>query len=192
MTHVDWDARTAYVEPTIEEGRSRWLGAGQALRFELCQAIARVLARDVAEGGSSRRATERLATIRADYRWLGPGKTALVTEQDGRQAWWTFGGLNANAALADRLRHLGVIIRRADNFSIAFDSSVSGRDLLSLTTVPRASLRSPLNDRALAGLKFSACLPESIARKELSLRLTDSESIDRVLDQPVTVVHVSA
>ena len=44
VTHIDWDARVAFVEPTKLEGKSRWLGSGQALRYSLCQAIQRVLA----------------------------------------------------------------------------------------------------------------------------------------------------
>jgi hypothetical protein len=34
VTTVDWDARVAYVQPTQDEGRSRWLGSGQALRYD--------------------------------------------------------------------------------------------------------------------------------------------------------------
>ena len=43
VKHVDWDRRQAFVEPTELRGRSRWLGAGQALSFALCQAVKSVL-----------------------------------------------------------------------------------------------------------------------------------------------------
>ncbi len=50
------------------------------------------------------------------------------------------------------------------------------------------TLRSPVNDRALEGLKFSNCLPEDLARKELTLRMTDAAGIGRVLEQSFRTV----
>ncbi len=43
VKHVDWDRQTAHVTPAEYGGRSRWLGSSQPLRFELCQAVRRVL-----------------------------------------------------------------------------------------------------------------------------------------------------
>ena len=183
VTNVDWDARVAYVQPTQDEGRSRWLGSGQALRYELCQAVARVLSAEDAGPFCSRRASERLAEIRADYLWLQPGMTALVTEPDGRQRWWTFAGLNANAALAEGLRRGGSSVRRVDNFCISFETRIDPGAIEELKRMPRETLRSPVNERALQGLKFSNCLPEELARKELTLRMTDVAGIVRVLEQ---------
>ncbi len=40
--HLDWNRRIAYVEPTEERGRSRWIGEGQFLSFRVCQAIRHV------------------------------------------------------------------------------------------------------------------------------------------------------
>ena len=37
VAHVDWDRRVAYVKTTSEKGRSRWIGPGIPLRFELCR-----------------------------------------------------------------------------------------------------------------------------------------------------------
>src|SRR5699024_3608187 len=39
VTHLDWPGRRAYVEPADRQGRSRWLGTGQPMHFELCQAV---------------------------------------------------------------------------------------------------------------------------------------------------------
>lgn len=187
VTTVDWDARVAYVQPTQDEGRSRWLGSGQTLRYELCQAIARVLSTEE-PGPCSKRAAERLAQIRADYLWLEPGMTPLVTEPDGRQRWWTFAGLNANAALAEGVRGMGLPIRRVDNFCVSFETPINPSVIEELKHVPRETLQSPVNERALQGLKFSNCLPEDLARKELTLRMTDVAGIARVLEQPFKVV----
>lgn len=188
VTNVDWDARVAYVRPTHDEGRSRWLGAGQPLRYELCQAIARVLSSEGPDPFCSRRALERLAQIRSDYSWLEAEMTTLLTEPDGRQRWWTFAGLNANAALAEEFRRKGFPVRRVDNLCISFEAPIDPGAIEELKHVPRDTLRSPVNERALEGLKFSNCLPDDLARKELTLRLTDVASITRVLEQRTKAV----
>lgn len=191
VTHVDWKARAAYVEPTKEDGRSRWLGCGAPLRFELCQAISRVLAGGVGDRFLSKRGAERLTGIRADFRWLEPGKTALVTDADGRQRWWTFAGQRANAGLAEALRSRGAAVRRFDNFSLSFDSQITMMDIDGLRELPPESFRSPIDDRAIEGLKFNECLPEAVAREALGRRLMDEESLRAVLRAPVsrTLVH---
>jgi len=43
VNHVDWGRRVAWVEPSTLRGRSRWLETGQLLRYELCQAVRRLL-----------------------------------------------------------------------------------------------------------------------------------------------------
>ncbi len=190
VTTVDWDARLAYVQPTKDEGRSRWLGSGQPLRYELCQAVARVLAAEEPNRFCSQRAAERLSQIRSEYTWLEPESTALVTEADGRQRWWTFAGLNANAALAEGLRSKGAAIRRADNFCISFESHTDPTLVANVRATPAPALQTPVNDRALKGLKFNECLTDSLARKELTLRLTDTVAVAHVMERQVKVVTV--
>ena len=46
VNHIDSRTRTVFVEPTADEGKSRWLGRGQPLSFELCQTIKRILVGD--------------------------------------------------------------------------------------------------------------------------------------------------
>jgi ATP-dependent Lhr-like helicase len=192
VNHVDWDARVAYVEPTKEDGRSRWLGSGQALRFELCQAIAAVLAGREMPSFCSKRAATRLAEVRTDFGWLMSGQTALVTERDGRVRWWTFGGLHANAALAAGLRALGATTARLDNFSIGLEGDVPSPMFGDLRARAEAgTLWSPVDERAVAGLKFNECLPSDVAVRMLSHRTTDRDGIRRVLDQPLARVALS-
>lgn len=189
VNHVDWDARAAYVEPTKEDGRSRWLGAGQALRFELCQAIAAVLAAEDVPRSCSKRAAARLAEVRSDFAWLEPGRTALVTRPDGRVRWWTFGGLHANAPLAAGLRSLGVATGRVDNFGIGIEGALPTDWFEALRRrAEDGELRSPVDERAVAGLKFNQCLPSDIAERVLSKRMTDEAAIRALLAQPAVGV----
>jgi ATP-dependent helicase Lhr and Lhr-like helicase len=129
VSHIDWPARIAYVQPTMDEGKSRWLGSGQPLHFRLCQAVAEVLAGGGEELGLSKRATTKLQEIRRDYTWLEPGTTAVVQSPEGRLAWWTFAGLRANAALAAGLRERGVTVGRVDNYAIALAAGVTSREV---------------------------------------------------------------
>src|SRR5262249_3789076 len=46
VTHIDWKRRIAYTEPAQQIGRSRWIGSGIPLSFELCQSIRTILATD--------------------------------------------------------------------------------------------------------------------------------------------------
>ena len=77
--YIDWPRRTAYVEPTELRGRSQWLSAGQPLHFALCQAVARVLAREHAPVVFSKRALELMETLRDEYDWVEPGQTFLIS-----------------------------------------------------------------------------------------------------------------
>src|SRR5205807_3750537 len=67
--HLDWKRRIAHVEPTDEHGRSRWLGEGQFLSFQVCQAIRRILAADSTESFWSQRATEKMEEVRTECPW---------------------------------------------------------------------------------------------------------------------------
>jgi ATP-dependent Lhr-like helicase len=186
VNHVDWDARAAYVEPTKEDGRSRWLGSGPPLRFELCQAIAASLASPQVPSVCSKRAAAKLVEVKADFGWLVPGQTAVATEGDGRVRWWTFAGLHANAALAAGLRAHGLTTGRIDNFSVPLDREPSAATFEALRDLAgKDALWTPVDDRAIDGLKFNQCLPREVAERMLSRRMTDREAIRVVLGQPL-------
>ncbi len=181
VTHIDWDARTAFVTPTKDLGRSRWLGTGAPLRYELCQSVARVLAGEDVSAFCSQRATQQLDAHRADFAWLEPEKTAVVQDARGQWAWWTFAGLNANATLAQALREAGAAVGQPDNYRITLDSPLPAGALDALRQRPVESMRSPVSEKALEGLKFNQCLPEALAVKELAARMTDQQSVEATL-----------
>ena len=61
---LDRARRVAWVEPTVSQGRTRWVGSPRSLGFPLCRAVRGILA-DVDPGVTlSRRASTRLAEIR--------------------------------------------------------------------------------------------------------------------------------
>jgi ATP-dependent Lhr-like helicase len=92
-TTVDWVRKTAYVEPSDEVARSRWIGLGQPLSFAHCQAIKRVLRSDMNVERFSRRAVQEIADAQGEFSWLAPECTSFVVDaEQGRCLWWTFAG----------------------------------------------------------------------------------------------------
>jgi hypothetical protein len=53
---------------------------------------------------------------------------------------------------------------------------------------PAPALQTPVNDRALEGLKFNECLTDTLAGKELTQRLTDTVAIAQVMERQVKLV----
>ncbi|RFS46259.1 hypothetical protein D0Q02_12440 [Micromonospora craniellae] len=55
---------------------------------------------------------------------------------------------------------------------------------------PQTGLDAPHSEKALAGLKFSAALPERLAHATLAARLADVGSAAAVLREPACFVHL--
>jgi ATP-dependent Lhr-like helicase len=194
VTHIDWVRHIAYVTPSSDPGRSRWLGDGLALHFRLCRAIKGVLAGDEVRAELSRRARDKLDRLRAEFAWVEEGHTAVVREASGRTRWWTFAGLRANTALSGFLGQLADSSGAWGNLAITLVPDVKGNDLQS--RLGGASLEAiiaemPVSDAAIEGLKFSVCLPPLRARQVLRSRLVDVEGIRSCLEQPITTVASS-
>ena len=173
VTHVDWPRRKAYVEPSDERGRSRWLSAGQPLHFALCQAMTRVLTREDTPVRFSRRALEFMRTLRESYAWVAPERSFLVQHDDGALRWWTFGGRLLNVAFANALRDQAMAVK-ADNLSISFEGGVTVPELQDgirrCLSESRETLAVPLDEAFVAELKFSVCLPPTAREREIAAR----------------------
>lgn len=191
VTHIDWARRNAYVAPSADPGRSRWLGTGQALHFRLCRAIQLALAGREVRAELSRRAVDRLDGLRGEFAWVEEGRTAVVTEPSGKTRWWTFAGLQANTALGGYLHPLTDSRGAWGNLAITLAPDWTGSALRS--KLRDASLEEvigciPVNDAAIEGLKFSLCLPATRARQVIRRRLVDIKGIRSCLEQPISTV----
>lgn len=195
VNHVDWGRRVAWVEPSTLRGRSRWLGTGQPLRYELCQAVRRLLCGEDTPGHFSRRASAELDTVRAEFSWCENGSTAFVVDDEGKAKWWTFGGLLANAALAERLTRDGLRAGQADNFGIPVEAVAPGTTVEQVLSGLRGTnpddVVTPVADGAVDDLKFSQCLPRALATRMLQRRMTDAGAIRSVLSERVEFVRSS-
>jgi ATP-dependent helicase Lhr and Lhr-like helicase len=194
-TSIDWVKRVAYVEPTEQVGRSRWLGPGQPLSFHHCQAIKAVLISDTHSVPYSRRALEEMSNAREEFDFLSMGETTAVRSQSaGQTHWWTFAGLRANAALSAAMRALSGVGSLADNLAIRIEGGATAEE----TKLIHASIRQnpPQGGsctevaKAIEDLKFSACLPIRLAEDMISVRLSDPEAVAQTLDQTLRVLTV--
>ena len=186
VNHVDWEDRVAYVQPTEVHGRSRWLGASQALHFRHCRAIRSVLAGIDPGPRLTNRATEKLTELREIHAWASPDAMSLVRGPDGDLRWWTFAGMRANATLAEHLGRLAAV-GAVDNFSLPIVPSANGDALNRIRGElrERLPLAPPIPEGASDGLKFGACLPPAFAERTLRSRLGDAEAVAACLEELV-------
>ena len=192
-TSIDWVKRVAYVEPTEQIGRSRWLGPGQPLSFHHCQAIKKVLISEAYSDHYSRRGADEMSSVREEFAFLSEDETtALIAQSEGRTYWWTFAGLRANAALSDAMRGVSGVSSLADNLVIKIEGGTNAEKIESIRAAikqnpPRGGSCAEVA-RAVKDLKFSACLPISLAESMLSIRLSDPKAVTNTLNQPLRII----
>jgi ATP-dependent helicase Lhr and Lhr-like helicase len=190
VTHLDWDRRVAYVAPSDVRGKSRWLGGGQPLSFELCQSIRTVLATSDVEPEWSPRAVEALREVRQEFAWLDEASTHLVNDvRAGITRWWTFAGGLANAMLAERFAaSVGVTVKH-DNLAVRIADMTALRDFQGeLQRMGRDLPRHgavEASEEVLKSVKFADCVPEELVVSMLRQRLSDSEAVEYVIGRAV-------
>jgi ATP-dependent Lhr-like helicase len=194
VTHLDWDRRVAYVAPSEVHGKSRWLGGGQPLRFELCQSIRAVLAISDEEPEWSPRAVEAIREMRQEFAWLDEDSTQVVMDaKAGVTRWWTFAGGLANAMLAERLAASLALTVKHDNLAVRIADVITSRDfhdaLESLRSDPPKAGAVVVTEEALKSVKFADCVPEELTVAMLRDRLSDQRSVQVTLATQLTVVN---
>ncbi len=116
---------------------------------------------------------------------------SFVIARDEREdwRWWTWAGAKANRTLGAWIPDLVVPrqMSRADCVRLHRDLSVQDiRDGLAAARAHDAPRPLPAVDKgALRGLKFSAALPENLARRTMSARLVNSIGAQISLEMPV-------
>jgi ATP-dependent Lhr-like helicase len=192
-THMDWSQRKAYVVPTELRGRSRWLSTGQALHFDLCQAMARALARCDAPVRLSRRAVTLIEELREEYDWVAPNKTFLIAYDDGSIVWWTFAGKLVNAAIVTVLEGEAEKVA-SDNLSVSFSEATTLRSLKhaikTKILADPTKLFVPLDEHFVDELKFSECLAPLAKEKELAERYNISSMVKQLSEHSLVAIGV--
>jgi len=185
VTRVEWTRRVAFVEPTELHGRSRWMGMGPALSYEVCQSMARVLASEAEDSRWSRRAKETMKLARSQYPWARPESVAINHDTSGKTQLWTFGGMAANRTVAIWLQHhLGLEVA-ADNLYLTASGYVDIRTLRTLPQITEAALLDCIEpsvyEEWIDHVKFSECLPPDIKKSFFLHRQLSTSLAQRVL-----------
>lgn len=170
VSHINWNRHEAFVEPSTEKGKSRWMGGGQPMHFELCQAIARVLMEADDFIKVSARGMALWESLKEEFAWLETGHTFLLLNGRQESRWWNFAGGRFNAQVVIYFDRIGFKSSH-DNFSV----TVKSLDHEEIKSSLQAYLSN--HDRIVAcktkekedGLKFSDCVPE-----EIYLKLTNT------------------
>jgi ATP-dependent Lhr-like helicase len=193
VTYIDWHRRRCFVEPADGGGRARWLTGGWAgLGFELTRAMREVLLGTDPPVSLTRRATDRLAKAREDRAAIvHPGGSVVLRSDNGDLRWWTWAGFRANATLTATLSEVVDPVQRFDDSSIRLREDLTPAAWRDLVAEAAGRLCLPeVNPKALAGLKFSAALPQRLAMATLAARLADLDGAATVLKEPTRFVSV--
>ncbi len=187
VVHVDWRRRIVQVEPTDAPGVARWSGNAQPLGAVIARGVREVLlGSDPARVTLSRRGGEQLARLRSEHQWVRPDSTSLVVDGGGRARWWTFAGWRANLWLARAAAGLRREVAAVDDLTVALDPGTTTEELrraVSDATGESIDLTPWVTAEAVDGLKFSECLPQSLATAVVTRRLADDESTARALGE---------
>ncbi|MFZ3415128.1 DEAD/DEAH box helicase [Arthrobacter sp. 3Tela_A] len=177
VEQVNWDRFEVLVSPTPNKGDVRWQSDAIALSFEMMRAQRDVLLGETPDVPLSRRAIDRLSTVR-EVRKGDVAREGLVVQADANgMHLWTWAGLKANETLRTALGGAEgqsfndvLTLRGAGDMSqleeLAFDD-----------VVPRVPVEMAVN------LKFSAALPRATAIKTLAERFVDRTGASTVASE---------
>ena len=187
VTWTDWKRRRCFVELAEGGGRARWLGSAPGgLSFDITRAMRDVLLGADPPVALTRRATGVLAGLRSDGvgRVHTPGTVVSVADDDLR--WWTWAGYRVNATLKATLSGVADPSQRVSDVFIRLRPDLRAATWPSVVRSLRDRLVLPeVDDKALAGLKFSDALPRHLAEATLAARLADLEHAAVVLGESV-------
>jgi ATP-dependent Lhr-like helicase len=190
VAEVDWPRRRVSVVPAEGGGRSRWLGSGRTLSARTSHAAERIVAGATPACSLSRRAAAKLAEVRERLAFVDGRSLPIVASRDGRIRVWTFAGGLASASLAQALTLPGLASVRWDDFSVSMRATSTETVARAIAEIDPADARPPLPENMAAALKFSVCLPNSIAAAVLRARTAVPEAVAEVLSRPTRQLRV--
>jgi ATP-dependent helicase Lhr and Lhr-like helicase len=186
VTWTDWKRRRCFVEPAESGGRARWLSGGVGgLSYEIARSIRDVLLGADVPVSVTQRAAGVLAGLRSDAIGRVRNGGMLISRGDSDLRWWTWAGYRVNATLQATLGGLADEVQRVDDVSIRLRADLRPSTWHSLVEQTKDRLCLPeVDEKALAGLKFSEALPHYLAEATLAVRLADLEHARSVLLEP--------
>ncbi|WP_030521122.1 DEAD/DEAH box helicase [Nocardia rhamnosiphila] len=192
VTHTDWKRRQVYVEATDIAGRAKWSSVPDGSSFAITRGIREVLLGAVPAGVTL---TKRAVVSLEDQRLLRRDHVAedsFVITRDSRDdwRWWTWAGSKVNRTLAAWATDLVPARQKitAESLRLHSDLTVSEiRSGLAELRAARGGPPPPVDANAVRGLKFSAALPEHLARASLAARTSDPVGATTVVGEKTKI-----
>jgi ATP-dependent helicase Lhr and Lhr-like helicase len=186
VTWTDWKRRRCYVEPADAGGRARWLSDGVGgLSYEIARSMRDVLIGAEVTVELTARASGALAGLRSDAIGRVWDGGTVISRNDSDLRWWTWAGYRVNATLKATLGGLADESQRVDDLSIRLRADLRPSTWRHAASELKDRLCLPeIDEKALAGLKFSEALPRPLAVKTMATRLADLENSRSVLVEP--------
>jgi ATP-dependent Lhr-like helicase len=190
VTFVDWTRKRAFVEPADGGGVAKWAGAGVA---GLSHALTRAMREVLLGADPPVSLTRRAQVCLGEWRQLDapdlvhPGGT-LITGLGTETRWWTWAGYRANATLTASLTAVSDPVQRPTDCYVRLREDLTPamwRAARQAIAADGPLVLPDVDRRAVAGLKFSAALPERLAVATLAARLADFDGARSVLAEPV-------
>jgi hypothetical protein len=130
-----------------------------------------------------------LAEVRERLAFVDGRSLPIVASKDGRVRVWTFAGGLASASLARAFTLPGLASVRWDDFSVSVRAASTETVARAIAEINPANARPPLPEDLAAALKFSVCLPNSIAAAVLRARTAVPVAVAEVLSRPIRRVQ---
>lgn len=185
VTHIDWSRRRCWVEQSDLAGRAKWGSGAGGLSFELSRGMRAVLlGTDPAGVTLTRRAEAVLEHLREDHTAHVDREATLIQRtSNGDTRWWTWAGSSANRTLQASLPGIIDPSQRISDQSLRLQTELGCEQISA--ALRECTLTSPaVNPAAVQGLKFSAALPDNLARLTVAERLADKAAAAAVLTEP--------
>lgn len=171
---VNYRQRQIHVVPSAERGRARWMGSGAEVGFTLAQSHLRILTGEAVNPRWSKRAIDKLASLRLDHDLLAADKLCL-TRGDERCELWTFAGTRFNRYLQHELTEPG-LPSSFDGFSVSWRTQAAAEELAAKATEAiqrilngQSTFQAP--DQLIQLIKFHEAVPRSLLHQMVSKRL---------------------
>lgn len=190
VTHVDWERRRCFVEPAEAGGKAKWSGVPGGLSYDITRGMRDVLLGAAPHGVTfTGRASAVLDELRSGFAdTVAADRLIVFLPSDSAGRWWTWAGTAANRTLQSSLPSVIDPRQRIDEKSVRLLPGVTVAAISEALTY--VQWRDPTVDvNALRGLKFSAALPETLAKRTLSTRLSDEGAARSVVVEPRSIVR---
>jgi hypothetical protein len=114
----------------------------------------------------------------------------IVANNDGRVRMWPFAGGLVSASLAQALTLPGLTPAQWDDFSVSVRATSTDTVARAIAELDPADVRPALPEDMAAALKFSVCLPNSIATAVLGARMAAPDTVAEILSRPTRQLRV--